>query len=73
MTRLMPAVRRPAELKQKNLTDTIREAVEKECARMIGEVQLLERLRFIGDAYAAHPKTGDQADKPFFDDLSDNQ
>ncbi|WP_395675188.1 type II toxin-antitoxin system VapB family antitoxin [Inquilinus sp.] len=64
------AVRRLAELKQKTLTDTIREAVEIEYARTIGEVPLLERLRSIGDAYAAYPKTGDQANKAFFDDLS---
>jgi antitoxin VapB len=64
------AVRRLAALKQRNLTDTIREAVEHEYARMVGKIPLLERLRAIGDAFATYPKTGDKADKPFFDDLA---
>ena len=65
------AVRRLAKLKHKNLTDTIREAVENEYSRAVGEVPLLDRLRAIGDTYARYPKTGEHADKAFFDEQSD--
>jgi antitoxin VapB len=65
------AVRRLAELKHKSLTDTIREAVEKEYARTVGEVPLLDRLRAIGGSFATYPKTGQKADKAFFDDQAD--
>ena len=62
------AVRRLAKLKQKGLTETIREAVENEYHRTTGTAPLVERLRAIGDHYARYPKTGLKADKAFFDD-----
>ncbi|MGO1076775.1 type II toxin-antitoxin system VapB family antitoxin [Inquilinus sp. CA228] len=62
------AVRRLAKLKQKGLTETIREAVENEYHRAAGTAPLVERLRAIGDRYARYPKTGLKADKAFFDE-----
>ena len=62
------AVRRLAKLKQKGLTETIREAVENEYHRVTGTAPLVERLRAIGDRYARYPKTGLKADKAFFDE-----
>jgi antitoxin VapB len=61
------AVRRLAKLKQKDLTETVREAVENEYLRMTAAASLIDRLRVIGDRYAAYPKTGLKADKAFFD------
>jgi len=61
------AVRRLARLKQKGLTETIREAVENEYRRATETAPLVERLRAIGDRYARYPKRGLKADKVFFD------
>ena len=66
------AVRRLAKLKQKSLTETIREAVENEYCRATGTVPLVERLRTIGDRYARYSKTGLKADKAFFDEEGGN-
>lgn len=65
------AVRRLAKLKHKSLTDTVREAVENEYSRTVGEVPLIDRLRAIGDSFGTYPKTGQRADKAFFDDQAD--
>ncbi|MGK9165843.1 type II toxin-antitoxin system VapB family antitoxin [Inquilinus limosus] len=62
------AVRRLAKLKQKSLAETIREAGQNEYLRMTETASLVDRLRAIGDRYAAYPKTGLKADKAFFDD-----
>lgn len=64
------AVRRLAKLKNKSLTDTIREAVEHEYQRARGTVPLTERLERLSERYLAFPASGLQADKAFFDDLS---
>ncbi len=64
------AVRRLAKLKNQSLTETIREAVEREYQRMRGETPLAERLERLSERYRAFPETGRQADKAFFDDLS---
>ena len=65
------AVRRLAKLKRKTLTETIREAVEHEYARVQSEIPLIERLRPIQDELKALSKPGGlPADKAFFDELS---
>ena len=63
------AVRQLARLKRKGLTETVREAVENELRRTRRTVPLIERLKALGDEYGKYPKTGEQADKAFFDDL----
>lgn len=64
------AVRRLAKLKNTSLTDTIREAVVNEYQRAMGDIPLQERLAALSRRYQAYPKTGEAADKSFFDDLS---
>lgn len=65
------AVRRLAKLKGKTLTETIREAVEKEYERECGGDSFMERIRAIQDWVDAHSKPGGlPADKAFYDELS---
>lgn len=64
------AVRRLAKLKNKTLTETIREAVENEYREIKGTPPLRERIRRIQDRLAQFPPTGLEADKAFYDDLS---
>jgi antitoxin VapB len=65
------AVRRLAKLKGKTLTQTIREAVEREYLQECGGISLAERLQPIQEQFAALSKPGGRlADKRFFDDLS---
>ena len=66
------AVRRLAKLKGKTLTETIREAVEFALAEQTREKKLtfLERIKPIQDRIAARGKTGLEADKAFYDELS---
>lgn len=64
------AVRRLALLTGKSLTETIRDAVEREYALLRGTPPLLERLQSIqADFQAMRRPTGQPADKAFFDDL----
>jgi antitoxin VapB len=64
------AVRRLAKLKGKTLTETIREAVEKEYAATDEAKPLRERLRPLQERIAKLPRTGEVADKAFYDELS---
>jgi antitoxin VapB len=66
------AVRRLAKLKGKTLTETIREAVENEYRKEKdrAKLPLRERIKPIQDRLAAYPRTGLEADKAFFDELS---
>ncbi len=66
------AVRKLAKLKGKTLTETIREAVEFSLAEQAREKKLtfLERIKPIQDRIAKYPKTGLEADKAFYDELS---
>lgn len=64
------AVRRLARLKNKTLTDTIRDAVEQEYQRSRAAVPLVERLKPLTERYRAFPPSPLQADKAFFDELS---
>lgn len=63
------AVRRLAKIRGKTLTETIREAVENEL-RMERRETLLERIKPIQDRLATFPRTGLEADKAFYDELS---
>jgi antitoxin VapB len=65
------AVRKLARLKGKSLTDTIREAVEREAASMTETTPLIERLRPIQAQFLVLKQVGGRpADKAFFDGLS---
>jgi len=64
------AVRRLAKLKGKTLTETIREAVEKEYSAASDVKPLRERLRPLQERIAKLPRTGLAADKAFYDELS---
>jgi len=65
------AVRRLAKLKGKSLTETIREAVEREYEQEYRKLPLIERLKPIWDKLDAMSKPGGKpADKAFFDELS---
>ena len=64
------AVRLLAKLKGKTLTETIREAVEKALEQEMRPLTLRERLKPIQDRFARLPKSGLEADKAFFDELS---
>ena len=65
------AVRQLAKLKRKTLTETIREAVEHEYARVRPEIPLIERLKPIQEELKSLSKPGGlPADKAFFDELS---
>ncbi|MBZ9657145.1 type II toxin-antitoxin system VapB family antitoxin [Phyllobacterium lublinensis] len=67
------AVRRLAKLKNTSLTEAIREAVVHEYERSKKETPLQEKLSKIFEEYRKYPKTGLEADKAFFDDLSGNE
>jgi antitoxin VapB len=66
------AVRRLAKLKRKTLTETIREAVEKEYASNMDTKTVAEKLNELAKRFSALPRSGLQADKAFFDELSDD-
>lgn len=65
------AVRELASLKGKGLTETIREAVEKEIEQARREIPLMERVKALQAQYASRPLTGQEADKAFYDSLDD--
>ncbi len=65
------AVRALAHLKGTTLTQTIKEAVEREYAAISATPPLIQRLRAIQADFQAMKRPGGQpADKAFFDDLS---
>jgi antitoxin VapB len=66
------AVRELARLKGKGLTETIREAVEKEIEQVRKEVPLIEKIKALQEEVARYPRTGLEADKAFFDSLNDD-
>jgi antitoxin VapB len=63
------AVRKLAKLRGKTLTETIREAVEKELLAERRETRS-QRLNALVERLSKHPRSGLQADKAFFDELS---
>ena len=65
------AVRKLARLKGKTLTETIREAVEREYTSLSAIPPLTERLQAVQAQFQALKQAGGQAaDKAFFDELS---
>jgi antitoxin VapB len=65
------AVRRLASLKGKTLTETIREAVEREIAAISETPPLIDKLRSIqADFLMLKRPGGHPADKAFFDEFS---
>jgi len=62
-------VRELARLRGKGITETIREAVEKELRAARRTRPLAARLQAIADQYRRFPETGNNADKAFFDEL----
>lgn len=64
------AVRRLAKLKNTTLTGAIREAVENEYWRERKKIPLEQRLEDLAQQFAKFPKSGLEADKAFFDELS---
>jgi hypothetical protein len=65
------AVRRLARLERMTLTETVREAAEREHALISEAPSLIERLRPIQSDFASLKRPGGRpADKAFFDDLS---
>jgi antitoxin VapB len=64
------AVRRLAKLKGKTLTDTIREAVEKEYASAKDTRSVAQKLDELTERLSKYPRSGLAADKAFFDELS---
>ena len=51
-------------------TEAVLRALENEIARIEGETPLKERLKPLQERIAAVPRTGLEADKDFYDDLS---
>ena len=65
-------VRALAKRKGVGLTEAIRLAVGAELSRLDDEQPLRERVAAIRHAVLARGRTGERADKAFFDDLSGN-
>jgi antitoxin VapB len=63
-------IRELAKAKGKPILDSIREARKNELARERAKIPLWDRLQPLVKRVADAPKTGLQADKAFFDDLS---
>ena len=59
-----------AAVRRTTKTEAVLRALENELARIEGEKSLTERLKPLRDRIAAVPRTGLEADKDFYDDLS---
>jgi antitoxin VapB len=59
-----------AAVRRSTKTDAVLSALENELARVEGERSLAERLKPLLDRIAAVPRTGLEADKDFYDELS---
>ena len=59
-----------AAIRHSTKTDAVLTALENELARIEGEKALAERLKPLQERIAAIPRTGLEADKDFFDDLT---
>jgi antitoxin VapB len=53
-----------------SLTDAVKEAAKEALDRDKSEPPIRDRLKNIAETLKAYPKTGQKADKAFFDDLS---
>ena len=63
-------VRRLAEKRRVGLTEAVRLAVGAELERIERETPLRDRIAVLRRSVVARARTGDLADKAFFDDLS---
>jgi antitoxin VapB len=63
---------RLAARKKVNKTEAVRLALTNELRRMEEAVPLRERLRSLQERVLSRPATGLEADKVFYDELSDN-
>ena len=59
-----------AAVRRTTKTEAVLSALENELARVEGGKSLAERLKPLQDRIAAVPRTGLEADKDFYDDLS---
>ena len=59
-----------AAIRHSTKTDAVLSALENELARIEGEKSLAERLKPLQERIATVPRTGLEADKDFYDDLS---
>jgi antitoxin VapB len=59
-----------ATIRHSTKTDAVLSALENELARIEGEKSLAERLKPLQERIASVPRTGLEADKDFYDDLS---
>jgi antitoxin VapB len=66
------AVRKLAKLKRLSLTETIREAVQREYELCKGKrkKKISEQLAELAERFSRLPRSGRKADKAFFDELS---
>jgi antitoxin VapB len=64
---------RLAARKRLNKTDAVKLALENELRRLEEAVPLRERLRAVQQRVQKRPATGLEADKAFYDDLSDER
>ncbi len=64
------AVRELAARKGVSLTEAVKQAAKNELRLMDQNTPFMERIRDLQRQAAAYPKTGLQADKAFFDELS---
>ena len=62
---------RLASRKRTNKTDAVKLALENELRRLDEALPLRDRLRTLQDRVMARPATGLEADKAFYDDLSE--
>ncbi|MBM3653435.1 MAG: hypothetical protein FJX06_11430 [Alphaproteobacteria bacterium] len=63
-------IRALAKAKGKPILDSIREACENELRRERAKTPLWERVQPLVQRVASAPKSGERADKAFFDELS---
>ncbi len=63
-------VKKLAEMRGTSKQDAVKFAVEAELKRLAGEVPLVDLFAALYEAHPMPPKTGLEADKAFFDDLS---
>lgn len=61
---------RLATLRRSTKTEAVLRALENEVARIEDDMPLAERIKALQDRLDAVPRTGLQADKDFYDDLS---
>lgn len=65
------AIESLALLKGASLDDAVREACERELERLQHKATFMERIKPIQDEFAKYPRTGEKADKAFYDSLND--